>query len=443
MKQNLFIPADILLPKERDAASMHRWSVVACDQYTSDPAYWNAVEQTVGGAPSTLRMILPELYLGSTDKETRINDICRTMETYEGEVLETIPSSFVYIERTMKNGTIRHGLIGAVDLEAYDYNRGSQTPIRATEGTVLSRIPPRVQIRKNATLEAPHVMLLIDDPENRMISLTAERAKKNAPCYDFDLMQNGGHLTGWLLSGADAACVDDAVVMLSDPAAFRAKYDDHHSPLVFAVGDGNHSLATAKACYELVKETIGAEAALRHPARYALAELVNLHDEALVFEPIYRVLFGVEKEPLLDAMKAFYPPRCGGDNLCEGDNFCEGDDLCEREQENAHRFTVVTKDGESTVSVKNPTAQLPVGTLQAFLDAYLADHPEAECDYIHGEDAVRQLTEAEHTVGFLFEGMSKDGLFRTVVYDGALPRKTFSMGEADEKRYYLECRKIR
>lgn len=425
MKQNLFIPADILLPKERDAASMHRWSVVACDQYTSDPAYWNAVEQTVGGAPSTLRMILPELYLGSPDKETRINNICRTMETYKDEVLETIPSSFVYIERTMKNGTIRHGLIGAVDLEAYDYNRGSQTPIRATEGTVLSRIPPRVQIRKNATLESPHVMLLIDDPENRMISLTAERAKKNAPCYDFDLMQKGGHLTGWLLSGADAACVDDAVMKLSDPKAFAEKYDDAHKPLAFAVGDGNHSLATAKACYELVKETIGTEAALHHPARYALAELVNLHDEALVFEPIYRVLFGVDADTLLDAMKAYYPALCDG------------------EKENAHSFRVITRGGECCVSVPDPSAQLPVGTLQAFLDAYLADHPEAECDYIHGEDAVRQLTEAEHTVGFLFEGMSKDDLFRTVVYDGALPRKTFSMGEADEKRYYLECRKIK
>lgn len=424
MKQTIFTPADILLPKDRDARSMEKWSVVACDQYTSDRDYWNAVDAFVGDAPSTLRIILPELYLNDADKDARIAAIGKTTEAYEASALELFPDTMLYIERTMKNGKIRHGVIGAVDLEAYDYNKGSVSAVRATEGTVLSRIPPRVKIRENAVLEAPHVMLLIDDPENRLIGAAA-KAGTRAPVYDFDLMQNGGHLAGWTMNAEETAAVDEALAVLGDREAFTKRYGADRAPLVIAVGDGNHSLATAKACYEKIKAALGADAALRHPARWALAEIVNLHDDALEFEPIYRVLFGTTRDELRDAMKAYYPALTAEDG------------------EDGHRFVMLDKAGEEVLRVPSPAAQLPVGTLQAFLDAFLAEHKDVSCDYIHGEDAVRALASQDNTVGFLFDGMEKNDLFRTVIYDGALPRKTFSMGEADEKRYYLECRKIR
>lgn len=422
MNNNIFKRCEILLPRDRSEEALQKWSVVACDQYTSDPAYWDAVEALVGDAPSTRRITYPELYLNAPDKEARIAAIAQATKAYREDVLCAYPDAMVYVERAMKNGKKRCGIVGAFDLEAYSYAKDSQTPIRATEGTVLSRIPPRVQIRRDAAIESPHVMILCDDKEQKLFT-AARKAKENAPVYDFELMQNGGRITGWLIEGALADEIEALALALGCETAFAEKYHtgEDKRPLVFPVGDGNHSLATAKACWEEQKANGAPDT---HPARYALAELVNLHDDALEFEPIYRVVFGADGEALLADMKAAYPALTDG--IGEG-----------------HVFEVVWGDTVCHVTHPAPTAQLPVGTLQTFLDGWLAAHPEAEVDYIHGIEATKKLAGGAHAVGFLFDGMEKDDLFRTVIFDGALPRKTFSMGEADEKRYYLECRAIR
>lgn len=426
MTKQIFKRTEILLPRDTTPDAMRKWSVVACDQYTSEPEYWDGVETVIGDAPSTRRITYPELYLNAADKDERISAICRSMEEYRTSVLKAYPDCMIYVEREMKNGKKRCGIVGAFDLEAYSYEKGAQPPIRATEGTVLSRIPPRVQIRRDAVLESPHVMILCDDREDVLFA-AARKAKAAAPVYDFELMQDGGRITGWLVDGALAAEIEVLAEAFSDAAAFSARYHtgDDKQPLVFAVGDGNHSLATAKACWEMCKQELGAKAANDHPARWALAELVNLHDDALEFEPIYRVVFGADMDAILAEMKVAYPALTDG--TVPG----------------AHTFTVVSGSRETTVSVPTPTAQLPVGTLQAFLDDYIARHPEAEIDYIHGVESTKKLAAQPDAVGFLFDGMEKDDLYRTVIFDGALPRKTFSMGEADEKRYYLECRAIR
>ena len=327
----------------------------------------------------------------------------------------------IYVERTQSDGTVRHGLVLAVDLEAYDYTRGSSSLIRATEATVLERIPPRVAIRRGADIELPHVMLLVDDPARTVLEPLA--GQSGALAYDTDLMKNGGHIRGRYLSDEEKAAVTQAMNALITPEAIAARYGDATlAPLLFAVGDGNHSLATAKAAYEEVKAAIGAEAAQSHPARYALAEVVNIHDDALQFEPIYRVMFGVNAEDLLSELRAYATTLTG----------------------TAQPQTVLCRYGqkEETVVFEHPSLQLTVGTLQTFLDDYLSRHPESEVDYIHGEGSVAALCARENTVGFLFDGMGKDELFRTVIFDGALPRKTFSMGHAEDKRYYLECRRI-
>ena len=416
-----FTSAEILLP-DLEKTDFSRWAVVACDQYTSEPAYWEKTAATVGDAPSTLRLILPEVYLSETDE--RLPRIHAAMETYLKDVLVSHPGAMIYLERTQSDGTCRRGVIGALDLETYDYRKGASTLTRATEGTVLERIPPRVKIRRGAPLELPHVMLLIDDPDRSVIEPLTDDCANEKPIYDFDLMQGGGHARGWLVEADEQARVVGALAGLITPDGMAARYGDASlAPLLFAVGDGNHSLATAKAAYEEIKAAIGEEAAKTHPARYALAEIVNLHDTALQFEPIYRVVFGCDPNALEAALNEYVSTLNG--------------------TATAQNVTVVTKDGEHTMTVAHPVQQLAVGTLQAFLGEYEKAHPEVTVDYIHGEDSLRTLANREGAIGFLFDGMRKDELFRTVIYDGALPRKTFSMGHAPDKRYYLECRKIK
>lgn len=416
-----FTSAEILLP-DLEKTDFSRWAVVACDQYTSEPAYWEATAATVGDAPSTLRLILPEVYLSETDE--RLPRIHAAMEEYLKDVLVAHPDAMIYLERTQSDGTCRRGVIGALDLETYDYRKGSTTLTRATEGTVLERIPPRVKIRRGASLELPHVMLLIDDPSKKVIEPLANACADVNPTYDFDLMQGGGHARGWLIGEGEQTRLCDELEALIAPDAMGARYGDASlAPLLFAVGDGNHSLATAKAAYEEIKAAIGEEAAKTHPARYALAEIVNLHDTALQFEPIYRVVFGCDPNALETALNEYVSTLNG--------------------TATAQNVTVVTKDGEHTMTVAHPVQQLAVGTLQSFLGEYEKAHPEVTVDYIHGEDSLRALARKEGAIGFLFDGMRKDELFRTVIYDGALPRKTFSMGHAPDKRYYLECRKIK
>ena len=416
-----FESAEILLPDFQKTDGT-KWAVVACDQYTSEPDYWKKAEEIVGNSPSTLSMILPEVYLSQTAK--RVPVINESMKEILKAHLVSHPDSMILLARTQSDGKIRKGLIGAVDLECYDYRKGSDSLIRATEGTVLERIPPRVAIRRDAPLELPHVMLLIDDDHRTVIEPLLEQCKDKKTLYDFDLMLGGGHVRAYALDAKQQTDAKNALAELITPDAIKARYGNADlAPLLFAVGDGNHSLASAKASYEEVKAAIGEEAAKNHPARYALAEVVNLHDDALGFEPIYRVVFHCDPKDLLDALKAYLASLSG--------------------DATAQTMRCITTAEEFDLTVPHPVQQLTVGTLQSFLDLYAKEHPEMEVDYIHGEDSLRSLIKDDTTVGFLFDGMRKDELFRTVIYDGALPRKTFSMGHAPDKRYYLECRKIK
>ena len=411
--------ADILLPDFKKH-SAEKWSVVACDQFTSEPEYWQSAEEYVGDAPSTLNMILPEVYLEET--EERIEKINECMKKYESAILCEHPDAMVYVRRTQSDGTVRHGIVMAVDLEAYDYKKGATSLIRATEATVIERIPPRVAIRRNASLELPHVMLLVDDPADNVFA--ALKAKDTAEAlYDFDMMLGGGHITGCMLSDADKESVSAALDALITPEAMAEKYGDGAlAPLLFAVGDGNHSLASAKATYEEIKAKLG-DAAIDHPARYALIEVVNIHDEALKFEPIYRIMTDVDVDDVLASLGEYIDTLCGTAEPQQID-YIHG-----------------TKEGSLTVSA--PKQQLTVGTLQIFIDEYIKSHAGAKVDYIHGEDSVKTLAQKPDSIGFMFDGMAKSQLFKTVIFDGALPRKTFSMGHAVDKRYYLECRKIK
>ena len=419
-----FKPADILLPKDCD---MTRWSVVACDQYTSQPEYWQRVADFVGDKPSTLKLILPESCLEGPDVETDIMEINSTMTGYlRGDRFRVLPDALIYVERRLHGGATRRGVVGMVDLEQYDYEPGSPALIRATEGTVLSRIPPRVAVRKNAPVELPHVMLLCDDRKAAVLAPLAAQTGSMEQVYDFELMENGGRITGWLMGAEQKAQLAAALEQLGEPAAYQQKYSVGADVpvMLFAVGDGNHSLATAKECYERQKKLTDPEKWADLPARYALVELCDLHDESLQFEPIHRVLFGVDPRKLLDDLKAAFPGAYEGEG--------EG-----------HVLKYVTRDGRGAVTVPDPTAQLAVGTLQGFLDTWMTANKKAGIDYIHGEDVVADLARRPDAIGFLLPAMGKEELFPTVIHDGVLPRKTFSMGHANDKRFYLEARKIR
>lgn len=417
-----FYPADILLPKEAD---MSKWAVVACDQFTSQPEYWQAVENYVGESPSALRLILPEAKLSLPDVEEEIIRINTSMEQYLREnIFQSFEQSMIYMERTQSDGKVRHGLIGMVDLEQYDFTPGSGALIRATEGTVLERIPPRVKVRQDAPIELPHVMLLIDDPAGTVIEPLANASGAMTPVYDFTLQQGGGHLKGWKLMEQQIDAVADALAELCTVEEMERKYGlKDVAPLLFAVGDGNHSLATAKQCYENLKKVTPESEWAALPARYALVEVVNNHDEALQFEPIHRVLFGVEPEQVLSELKAFYPGTYEGRG--------EG-----------HTIAYTYEGHRGFITIPQPKVQLAVGSLQAFIDDYLKNH-RGEVDYIHGDDVTDELGSKPGNLGFKVPGMGKEQLFKTVMADGVLPRKTFSMGHAQDKRYYVEARKIR
>ena len=424
MSKIAFSPADIMIPYD---CGLTKWAVVACDQYTSQPEYWDRVDKFVGDAPSTLRLILPESKLESPNVEEEISKINATMDQYiKEDRLRALENAMFYVERKLDNGKTRLGLIGKLDLEQYDYSKGSGTPIRATEGTVLSRIPPRMKVRRNAPIELPHIMVLIDDPKKEIIEPFQDAVKsgKLNPVYSATLMEKGGRVSGYLLTDEQVADVTAKLEKLADPAYFEKYYNAQGKPvLTFAMGDGNHSLATAKACWEELKPTLSEAERENHPARYALVELTNLHDDSLEFEAIHRVVFGVDGQKLLDAYLAAYP----GAHLGEGEG---------------HQVKYVLNGKEGVVTVPSPVAQLEVGTLQNFLDKYLEANG-GKIDYIHGEDVVKELCAQPDSIGFILPAMGKDQLFPTVIFDGALPRKTFSMGEANDKRFYFEARKIK
>lgn len=419
---------EILLPPQ--GTDMYKWAVVACDQFTSQKEYWEEARRIIGDAPSTLDLILPEAWLGAQDEQERIARIKEKMQEYlHNGTLVKQPQGFVLVERTAAGNT-RHGLVMALDLEKYDYSRGSGTLIRATEGTIVERIPPRLRIREGAAVELPHILVLIDDPEETVIEPLTAQAEKLPLLYDTDLMLGGGHISGRLVSGEkEIVGVLEALTALSDKAAFEKKYGSK-PVLLFAMGDGNHSLATAKANWEKIKATLPEEQREDHPARYALIELNNVHDKGIVFEAIHRNVFGIPGEKLVEALLQKLREQNGGAEIGPEQAPAGGE---------KHVIPFYYGDKSGAFIVTEPAVQLAVGTLQNAIDAVLKELG-GEVDYIHGIDVVKELAQKPDTTGFLLPDMEKSELFPTVVYDGALPRKTFSMGEAAEKRYYMEAR---
>lgn len=413
-----------------------KWSVIACDQFTSQPEFWKQVADYVGTSPSTLKLVFPEVFLGKEDEAARIQAIHANMQHYLKTGLLQPHQGMIYVERTV-SGKTRRGLMLALDLEKYDFNTGSTTLIRATEGTILNRLPPRIKIREQAPLEFPHILMLIDDPDDIVIG-SIEKQKASLPlAYDFELMQSSGHLTGRFVTDPK---LEDSVIhgfeKLADPAVFSQKYNlTIETPvLLFASGDGNHSLATAKSCWERLKPTVGMD----HPARYALVEIENVHDKALEFEPIHRVLFDL-KADLIQAMKDYFGSDISFDPVKD---YATMISTVKSSQGPDHHFGYIDQQGCQVVTVSHPKLNLPVGTLQDFLDQWLIKTQAAEIDYVHGDEAVYSLAVQPSNAGFYLAGMPKSDLFKTVIMDGSLPRKTFSMGEAHEKRFYFEARRI-
>ena len=409
-------PAQILLPAA--GVKPETWACIACDQYTSEPEYWEKAFAVAGDAPSAIRLILPEYNLKNS--ESLIPQIHRTMADYlaQGLLTPAVNPGFILCERTIASGT-RLGLVCAVDLEQYSFEKGSLPLIRPTEQTITDRLPPRLKIRRGAPVELTHIMILIDDPDRTVLGPLQAAKASLRKVYDFDLMMNGGHLAGWAVDSAEAlAQVDQSLNALMDTKG--------ENPLLLAVGDGNHSLATAKAYWNEIRESLTEAERENHPARYALCEIVNIHDKALLFEPIYRIVTGTTRAAVMADWKAYAEAK--GMSLA-----AEGSD---------HRFTVVSADGEETVAVLNPEGAIPCETIQKFLDSFLSRHPEAGIDFIHGEGSLRALAAKPETVGFLLPDIDKHSFFKDVEKLGVLPRKTFSMGEADEKRFYMEAKKI-
>lgn len=442
MRLGVKIP-EVLLPAK--GIDLFKWSVVACDQYTSEPDYWEEVARLVGDAPSTLNLIFPEVYLGKGGEKERINRIHQHMMQYlKDEIIYSPGPGFIYLERQTSHEPCRRGLIVAVDLERYHYQPGSKDLIRATEGTVLERIPPRVEIRKGALLELPHIMLLIDDPECRVIEELSFQTGRFKLLYDTELMMGGGYIKGYLVNEESVLeRIYRGLASLAKPDGFNAKYGLVNEPvLLFAVGDGNHSLATAKAVWEGMKLEAGIDPNT-HPARFALVEVVNIHDPGLRFEPIHRVLFQVSSRELFEAMQGYFGVERFTLEKLSGLQELEGRlKINEHQDENRHQIGFVNEEGYGMITISNPQSDLEVGTLQAFLDEWLTKHSETGIDYIHGAEVVQKLGSRHGNIGFFLPALDKSLLFKTVIRDGVLPRKSFSMGEAEEKRFYLECRRI-
>jgi hypothetical protein len=437
---SLGIP-EILLPRE--GLDLTKWAVIACDQFTSEPEYWEGVASFVGDAPSTLNLIYPEVYLNEADREERIGRIRASMSRYLAEGLFKEIEGFVYVERTV-GGAARKGLMVCLDLEHYDFRKGATSLIRATEGTILERIPPRIKIREGAPIEIPHIMVLIDDPGSTVIGpLTASKAKLEK-LYDFELLMDSGRLAGYRVGDRE---LEEEVVRglkaLADPGTFVKKYGlKPGTPvLLYAMGDGNHSLATAKTIWEKTKEAAGDKTKIMaSPLRYALVELVNLHDKALVFEPIHRLLFGLASESgIVKELGALYPGRCRSTAVGSMEAIRAAVDS---QKEGAHKIGLISAAGFEIIEISGPESNLPVGTLQNFLDALLKKKGAREIDYVHGTESIIRMGAKPGNAGFYLPAMKKGDLFKTVILDGALPRKTFSMGEAREKRFYMEARKL-
>lgn len=393
----VFTPADILLPRVDD---MTKWSCIACDQFTAELEYWREAERIVGSEPSTLRLMLPEAWLGVRDSAAETRKIYAVMKDYVNRgIFRTVEQSFIYVERTLPSGAVRRGLVGKLDLECYDWAPGSATPVRATEGTVESRLPARGEVRRGATLEMPHIMVFIDDPENAVIPSAAG----GEVLYDFELMLGGGHIRGSRVTGEAAE-------------RLTAALEAPEGSVRFAMGDGNHSLAAAKRCWEQIKRNLPESELETHPARYALAEIVNIHDEAVTFEPIHRVLLETVPRGFIEEAAARLPRGKGQ--------------------------AVTLLAGRREMEIETG---MPLGALVALVDELLGDWRRehgGEPDYIHGDEEARALGGRPSSVGVLLPRLEKAELFPYITEHGPYPKKSFSIGHARDKRYYLECRAI-
>ncbi|HDP24229.1 MAG TPA: DUF1015 domain-containing protein [Deltaproteobacteria bacterium] len=431
----------VLLP--RQGTDLTRWSVIACDQYTSQPGYWDAVKRFVGEAPSTLNLILPESHLDSIDRGEMADRISATMASYQRDgLLVEQERGFVLVDRETPHARSRKGLIVSLDLEHYEYARGAKSLIRATEGTVLDRLPARIDIRRRAPLEVSHIMALIDDPDKTVIEPLFSRELEKL--YDFDLMMNSGRLKGYAIRDSRTlAEIAHRITRLTDPTRYQEKYQTPDTDiLLYAVGDGNHSLATAKLLWEELKAAASDKSAImRHPARYPLVEIVNLHDEGLVFEPIHRVVFSVSPGKLLHDFASISREQGSPFTFVPSSDPLKDLETVSR-QKNSHCFPCISSEISGIALVSNPTKKLDVATLQSFLDTFIENTPGARIDYIHGDDALRELTSQPMSMGFFLNALPKHEFFHTIIHDGEFPRKTFSLGTAEEKRFYLECRAI-
>jgi len=425
----------IFLP--RPGIDLRKWCVVACDQYTSEPEYWHRVEHEVGDAPSSLHLIFPEAYLGSADAPARIRRIQETMRNYLTNGLLQEHTGAIYVERTLGQ-RIRRGLLLELDLEHYDFSSASTSLIRPTEGTMVARLAPRIEVRKGAELEVPHVLVLIDDPQRTVIEPIGAARASLTKLYDSDLMLGGGHVAGFAVEGSASERAIEALQALASPQAFAARYGvPVETPaMLFAVGDGNHSLATAKSLWDSIKSSVG----MNHPSRYALVEVENIHDAALDFAPIHRLLLGVSSD-IREALAETFGSRFSSTDVPSA---AEMRERVHAAHASRHAAGLIGPGARfSVVEIADPPSTLAIGTLQPFIDRFIERGGAADIDYIHGDDVLERLAMKQASVGIHFAAMSKSDLLRMVVREGPLPRKTFSMGEADEKRYYLEARRIR
>ncbi len=411
---SVFLSADILLPQ---VEKLEKWSVIACDQFTSQPEYWKAVRRYADKSPSAINLIFPEAELDD-DREKQIEKINSYMDEYVTKKLFTeYMDCYVYVERTLLNGKIRKGIVGMVDLEKYDYRQNSTSYIRATEQTVVERIPPRVKIRCNAMLELSHTLLFCDDSENILMEFLEKNKNSLHKIYDLELMMGGGSIKGWLVQGEVANNFNQRLQIYEE--TIKNKYKEiNQEPMLYAVGDGNHSLATAKTCYEELKKNHPEKDLSNHPARYAMVELENIHDDAQKFEPIHRIVTDINVCKLLTEMK---------EAICSQEGIA---------------ITYYYGENQGVLYLKADAGQLAVEIIQSFLDKYLNEN-DGNIDYIHGEDVLQQLSKEDNTIGFVLPTINKAQLFSEIIKNGVLPRKTFSMGHAKEKRYYMEVRKIR
>lgn len=420
MKSIGFYKTNILLSKE----NLEKWSTLACDQFTSNIQYWGGVAKIAKDYNSAYNIIFPEVYLEKIDFDNKVRKIHSKMKEYlDSNIFDEYKDSMFYVERTLIDGSVRKGIIGVLDLEEYDFNPGAESLIRATEGTVVNRLPPRIKIREGAYIDIPHILVLIDDEKKQIIEYFSNKKETLKKLYSFDLMKKGGHIEGYLLEKKEIELIENRLSKLLDKKYFQEKYKMKGiSPFLFAIGDGNHSLAAAKSCYEKLKEELGEGVAKKNSARFPLVELNNLHDDSLKFQGIHRLVFNIDQDYFLNKLEEY----C---NENKASIF------------SSQYITIVKDSKKRKIEIKNPIHNLAVGSIQIFLDKYLEKFG-GNLDYIHGEEETIKLSK-NGKIGIILDTIKKSDLFKTIILQGALPRKSFSMGEASEKRYYLECKKIK